>query len=192
MEVIVADDQLAQAIGRRGQNVKLASKLTGWKIDVRSVSVAEEQAKRARQSLEAIPGVEFTLAELLFQRGFRSAREVADATLEDLMDIEGLTAEKASEILRQAREMAEKLEAEAASVLLDQSVTDLDKLLLAPEIKSKLVSAGFTTIDRLVLAEAEQLLAIDGVTAVELDLIKQATDAFLKGPSAKGMEQSAA
>ncbi|RIL00232.1 MAG: transcription termination/antitermination protein NusA, partial [Proteobacteria bacterium] len=65
MEVIVADDQLSLAIGRRGQNVKLASKLTGWRIDVRSVTVAEEEAKRARASLEAIPGVDFTRAELL-------------------------------------------------------------------------------------------------------------------------------
>lgn len=71
MEVIVADDQLSLAIGRRGQNVKLASKLTGWKIDVRSVSVAEEESKRARASLEAIPELAFTHAELLFQEGYR-------------------------------------------------------------------------------------------------------------------------
>src|SRR5690606_3007291 len=56
MEVVVADDQLSLAIGRRGQNVKLASKLAGWKIDVRSESVAEEESKRARSALDSIPG----------------------------------------------------------------------------------------------------------------------------------------
>jgi len=59
MEVVVADDQLSLAIGRQGQNVKLASKLTGWRIDVRSESVAEEEAKRARDALESIPGIGF-------------------------------------------------------------------------------------------------------------------------------------
>ena len=56
MEVIVPDDQLSLAIGKRGQNVRLAHRLTGWKLDVRSESEAEEEARAARASLNAIPG----------------------------------------------------------------------------------------------------------------------------------------
>ena len=57
MEVIVPDDQLSLAIGKKGQNVRLASRLTGWKLDVRSESEAEDEARRARASLSAIPGL---------------------------------------------------------------------------------------------------------------------------------------
>ena len=90
MEVVVPDDQLSLAIGRRGQNVKLASKVTGWRIDVRSVSVAQEEAKRARAVLAAIPGIYFMHAEILFQQGYRSVRDVAEAGLDDFDGVEGL------------------------------------------------------------------------------------------------------
>lgn len=182
MEVIVADDQLSLAIGRRGQNVKLASKLTGWKIDVRSVSIAEEEAKRARASLEQIPGIVFTDAEMLYQEGYRSAKEVADANLEDLMEIEGFTSEKASALLHNAREYSERLgdegglEASAAA----PSITDLDKLKITPELRDRLIANGFTTIQSLVVAEQDALRAIEGMGDPEVDAIKEATDAFFK------------
>ena len=77
MEVIVPDDQLSLAIGKKGQNVRLASRLTGWKLDVRSESEAEDEARRARASLTAIPGIGDVTAELLYQNGFKSAEELA-------------------------------------------------------------------------------------------------------------------
>ncbi|HZP40128.1 MAG TPA: transcription termination factor NusA, partial [Candidatus Binatia bacterium] len=67
MEVIVPDDQLSLAIGKKGQNVRLASRLTGWKLDVRSESEAEDEARRARASLTAIPNIGDVTAELLYQ-----------------------------------------------------------------------------------------------------------------------------
>ncbi len=181
MEVIVNDDQLSLAIGRRGQNVKLASKLTGWRLDVRSVSVAEEEAKRARASLEAIPGIGFTDAEMLFQEGYRSARDVADANLEDLLAIEGFTSEKASELLKNSRDHADKLEAEAIAGGFGLGiVTDLDKLSLAPEMKSKLLTNGYKTIQSLVVADIDQLLQIEGMAESDVEAIRQATDSFFR------------
>lgn len=182
MEVIVADDQLSLAIGRRGQNVKLASKLTGWKIDVRSVSVAEEETKRARASLEAIPGVNFTHAELLFQEGYRSASEVAEATIEDLMEIESFTAELASEVLKNAKEIAAKLEEEGAQSesSAQDVITDLHKLTLGQELKERLIASGFSTIQSLVVAEPDQLAALEGVGEEGLASIREATDNFLR------------
>lgn len=181
MEVIVADDQLSLAIGRRGQNVKLASKLTGWKIDVRSISVAEEESKRARAALEGIPGVAFTTAEMLFQHGYRNVRDVADATLEELIDVDGVSAEDASAILQQAREMVERMDLEGAeSSAADQIVSDLDKLFIAPELRERLVRGGYTTIQSLVSAEPDTLLQIEGIGEAELDQIKQSTDTFFK------------
>src|SRR5438552_10153666 len=73
MEVIVPDDQLSLAIGRKGQNVRLASRLTGFKLDRRSESEADEDARQARASLTAIPNVGDVTAEPLYPSGFKSA-----------------------------------------------------------------------------------------------------------------------
>ena len=100
MQVIVPDEQLSLAIGRKGQNVRLASRLTGWKIDVCSEAEAEEESRRAKASLMAIPGVTDISAELLYQEGFKSAEEVADADLQMILDVEGITPEKAEAIHR--------------------------------------------------------------------------------------------
>ncbi len=109
MEVIVPDDQLSLAIGRKGQNVRLASRLTGWRIDVRGESEADEEARRARSSLGAIPGVNDMVAELLYQDGFKSAEELAEAELEAILAIEGIGPEKAEAIYGSSREhVAEK------------------------------------------------------------------------------------
>lgn len=182
MEVIVADDQLSLAIGRRGQNVKLASKLSGWKIDVRSVSVAEEESRRARASLEAIPGIEFTHAELLFQEGYRSAKEVADATVEEISEIESIAPELASELIKNAREYTAKLESEGVLEASAEgaAVSDLDKLVLPGELKEMLVRGGYHTIQSLVVAEPDQLLTVEGVGEPELAAIRDATDNFLR------------
>src|SRR2546426_5855316 len=77
MEVIVPDDQLSLAIGKKGQNVRLASRLTGWKLDVRSESEADEEARRARASLTAVPGVSDLPPGLLIQDGVKPAGQLA-------------------------------------------------------------------------------------------------------------------
>jgi N utilization substance protein A len=114
MEVIVPDDQQSLAIGKRGQNVRLASRLSGWKLDVRSESELEDETRRARVSLGAIPGVNDMAAELLFQAGFKSAEEVAEADLETILDVDGIGPEKAEVIFKSSKEyVAEKKKREA-------------------------------------------------------------------------------
>jgi transcription termination/antitermination protein NusA len=109
MEVIVPDDQLSLAIGKKGQNVRLASRLTGWRIDVRSEAEAEEETRRARMSIGAIPGINDFAAELLYQAGFKSAEEVSESELEDILDVEGISKEKAESLHKSAKEyVAEK------------------------------------------------------------------------------------
>ena len=103
MEVIVPDDQLSLAIGKRGQNVRLAHRLSGWKLDVRSDSDAEEEARAARASLNAIPGIGDINAELLYQWGFRSAEQLADAN-ENNFEVEGISPERARQVIHAARE----------------------------------------------------------------------------------------
>ena len=109
MEVIVPDEQLSLAIGRKGQNVRLAARLTGWKIDVRGESEADEEARRAKSSLGAVPGVNDIVAELLYQDGFKSAEELSEAELETILEVEGIGPEKAQAIYQSSREyVAEK------------------------------------------------------------------------------------
>jgi N utilization substance protein A len=117
MEVIVPDDQQSLAIGKKGQNVRLASRLTGWRLDVRSESEVELERARALESLTAVPGIGDIDAEFLYQNGFKTAEEVAEADLDALVDVEGIGEEKASVILQAAREyVASKAAAEAVSV----------------------------------------------------------------------------
>jgi len=117
MEVIVPDDQLSLAIGKRGQNVRLAHRLTGWKLDVRSEAEAEEEARAARASLNSIPGVGDINAELLYQWGFRSAEQLAE-TAEDAFEVDGISRERAVQLIAAARQHVEnkrQQEAEAAA-----------------------------------------------------------------------------
>jgi N utilization substance protein A len=114
MEVIVPDDQLSLAIGRKGQNVRLASRLTGFKLDVRSESEAEDEARRARASLIEIPGIGDVVAELLYQNGFKSAEDVAQTDEQSLIDVEGIGAERAANVLKAARELVEEKRQAAA------------------------------------------------------------------------------
>ena len=108
MEVIVPDEQLSLAIGRKGQNVRLASRLTGWGIDARSESEADEESRQARQSLSAVPGVSEMMAELLFQSGYKSAEDLADAEVATINEITGVEPEKALAILEASAKHVEE------------------------------------------------------------------------------------
>ncbi|MBI2990899.1 MAG: transcription termination/antitermination protein NusA [Deltaproteobacteria bacterium] len=125
MEVIVPDDQLSLAIGKKGQNVRLASRLSGWRIDVRSESEADEETRRARASLGAIPAVNDMVAELLYQAGFKSAEELSEADLESIVEVDGITPDKAEAIYKSSREhVAEKRRKEEAEKAAAQAATE--------------------------------------------------------------------
>ncbi len=181
MEVVVADEQLSLAIGRRGQNVKLSSKLTGWRIDVRSESVAEEESKRARKALESIPGIGFGESELLYQEGFRSVEEVAAASVEDIATVEGIEAERIPQILEGAREAAKSLQAEKMVVESgDGRITDVDQLILPKDIKAVLVEKGFDSIQSLAMLSLDELVTASGLCPEDAQIVCSATEAFLR------------
>jgi N utilization substance protein A len=181
MEVIVADDQLPLAIGRKGQNVKLASKLTGWKIDVISASVAEKESKRARASLDSIPGITFTEAELLFQEGFRSALEVSEVSCDEIASLHGMTDERAQQIIQSAKAHVEELRENG---LLGEEVdpletTDLTGLGIEKSLVQRLLENGFTGIQGLVERD-EELSQLSGFTAEEIEAVRVAAEEFLR------------
>ena len=130
MEVIVPDEQLSLAIGRKGQNVRLAARLAGWKIDVRGEAEAEEASRRARISLSAVPAVNDMVAELLYQEGFRSAEELAECELETILAVDGIGQEKAEAVYQSSREYVEEKrhreeeEREAAAVAAEAAAVE--------------------------------------------------------------------
>jgi transcription termination/antitermination protein NusA len=104
LEVIVADDQLSLAIGRRGQNVRLAAKLTGWRIDVVSESIAKAKQGNAVFNLSLSPLISEELAVTLYQYGFDSLRSLVRVKASDLVGIPGLeTPEQVQEIIQSAK-----------------------------------------------------------------------------------------
>jgi N utilization substance protein A len=119
MEVIVPDDQLSLAIGKNGQNVRLAVKLTGWKIDVKSESMALLQEEEGHKSLMKIPGVGEAMAERLFGEGFKSIAMIAATDPEMLSSIQGVGEKSASQWIEAAvrimEEASEKKSAEAGA-----------------------------------------------------------------------------
>ncbi len=112
--VVVTEDQQSLAIGRRGQNVRLASQLTGWNIDV--MNEAEEQERRAKEFKEKtelfITGldVDEMIAHLLITEGFRTIEEVAFVDASELESIEGFNPELAAELQKRAKDYLAKVE----------------------------------------------------------------------------------
>jgi N utilization substance protein A len=116
IEVVVPDDQLSLAIGRRGQNVRLASQLTGWDIDIMTEAEESERRQaefthRSEMFAEALD-VDEMIAQLLASEGFSSIDEVAFVPLDEIAEIEGFDEDTASEIQTRAREHLERLDAE--------------------------------------------------------------------------------
>ena len=108
MQLIVPDDKLSLAIGKKGQNVRLASQLTGWRIDIHSESKVREMEQRSRVSMAAIEGVGAEVSETLFKLGWRSAADVANAKPEELASVAGIAGtEAAKRIIASAGRAAE-------------------------------------------------------------------------------------
>jgi len=125
-EVIVADDQLSLAIGKHGQNVRLASRLIGWELDIRTKTPpaekqaepekAEAKAEAAEEvaeekqgvSLEELSGVGEKILESLKEAGFKNVGDIANADIADLLKVKGIGEKKAEKILEQAKKLNKK------------------------------------------------------------------------------------
>ena len=118
MEVIVPDEFLSIAIGKKGQNVRLASKLTGWHLDVKSETRYSQAMQTGYDSLVALPGVGISLADALYESGFYSAEEIAKANIDDLTQIRGIGDETAAKLLEAA-------EAAVASAVEEENENDI-------------------------------------------------------------------
>ena len=110
--VLVRDDQLPLAIGRKGQNVRLASKLVGWDIEVMTQTELDEQLDKTVEAFSSIPGVSEELAESLVSQGFFSYYDLSVIEPDQLAELGGLTAEQCEQIVEVADRESERVEAE--------------------------------------------------------------------------------
>jgi len=131
MEVIVPDEFLSIAIGKKGQNVRLASKLAGWHLDVKSETLYSEAMKSGYESLVALPGIGVSMADALYEKGLFSAEEISNVSVEDLTQIRGIGEGKAEKLIAAAThlvntaaekdETEDETEDEAENVIKDEA-----------------------------------------------------------------------
>jgi transcription termination/antitermination protein NusA len=170
IEVVVPDDQLSLAIGRRGQNVRLASQLTGHQIDI--MTEADESEKRQKEFVERSElfqkelDVDETLAQLLVAEGFTALEEVAYIETEELAAIEGFDDDLAAELQNRATEALERREAAFRAERTELGVSDDLAAIegLTEEMLVTLGKGGIKTLDDLGDLAADELVSKrDGV-----------------------------
>ncbi len=153
VEVVVADDQFPLAIGRRGQNVRLASQLTGWQIDLITESADSERFQKEFQErtelfMKALDADE-TLAQLLASEGFETVEEIAFVAPEDFITIEGFDKDVAEELQERAREYLDRVAAENDAKRRELGVEDAVMELegMTPSFAVKLGEEGVKTVE---------------------------------------------
>ncbi|HVI52437.1 MAG TPA: transcription termination factor NusA [Candidatus Sulfotelmatobacter sp.] len=175
IEVVVPDDQLSLAIGRRGQNVRLASQLTGWDIDIETEAAeserrVEEFKNRSKMFIDALD-VDDVIAHLLVTEGFSSVEEVAYVPSEDLSDIEGFDESVAEELQQRARTFLEEQDARNAVRCRELGVAEELATIegLTSTFQVKLGENGVKTLDDLADLAGDELIEILGKDAMTLD-----------------------
>jgi N utilization substance protein A len=177
IEVVVPDEQLSLAIGRRGQNVRLASQLTGWTIDIlteaeESERRQEEFRSRSKMFIDALD-VDDVLAHLLVTEGFTTVEEVAFVPIEELTDIEGFDEDVANELKERAtayiEEENKKLMARMAELGIAEDLVNSDIEGLDPKKIIALGEKGVKTLDDLADLAGDELVELLGNESVTLD-----------------------
>ncbi|CAA7612381.1 transcription termination/antitermination L factor [Candidatus Terasakiella magnetica] len=175
IEVVVPDDQLSLAIGRRGQNVRLASQLTQWNIDIlteaeESERRTEEFRSRSNMFIQALD-VDDVIAHLLVTEGFSSVEEVAYVPQEDLAEIEGFDENVADELQTRARTFLAEQDERYDQMRKDMGVEDAMAGIegLAPAMLVKLGDKGIKTLDDLGDLASDELIDIVGKDALNED-----------------------
>ena len=107
MEVIVGNDQLSLAIGKRGQNVRLAAQLTGWRLDIKSEDRLEQELVGAKAAVAAIPGIGVMRAEILVHEGVKSAADLCELSPRTIMRLLNMEESEAESVIEEARQRAD-------------------------------------------------------------------------------------
>jgi transcription termination/antitermination protein NusA len=185
MELVVPDPKLSLAIGRRGQNVRLASQLTGWRLDIVSESRFKQIEEEAMAALARLSTDE-ELSRSLYRMGFRSLDEVVDASEGELASVPGVSADEIARLRSTAADALEKLRKErlAAMAELVEAPSERDKLLLVRGVNARVADLleqnGYTSVAVIAEEEDTDRLAIkSGIGASKAQALKLAVAAFI-------------
>jgi N utilization substance protein A len=189
MEVVVADDQLSLAIGKRGQNVRLASKLTGWKIDIKSESKMEKISGEILDAFKGLPYIGDVTSRVLYNEGFRSLKEVAEVDPEELAKVLEIEKEKAIEIVASASQLlqpgGETSEKKGEETLSPETpnLDPVDRMEGVGEKTAEILFAnGFKTVQDILKSNVESLSGLPGIGAKKAEkLIHSAQNYLDKG-----------
>ncbi|MDP0561040.1 MAG: transcription termination factor NusA [Candidatus Endonucleobacter sp. (ex Gigantidas childressi)] len=169
MDIAVAEENLAQAIGRNGQNVRLASKLTGWNLNVMTESdAANKQQQESTQTVQSFIDVfciEKDKAELLVSEGFSTLEDISHAPVEDLLDIDGIDDSLANELQAKAKDhlLMQAIAQEEKIEILTPAEDLLNMDGMNPEIAHKLASFGILTMEDLAEQSVDDLQDVEGI-----------------------------
>jgi N utilization substance protein A len=167
MDVVVDEENLAIAIGRGGQNVRLASDLTGWRINI--MTAEESSAKQAAETdgVRALfvdkLDVDAEVADILIAEGFASLEEVAYVPMQEMLEIEGFDEDTVNELRTRAKDALLTMEIAKEEKVDDvsQDLRDLDGL--SPELIGKLADGGIHTRDDLADLAVDELTELTGL-----------------------------
>jgi len=168
MEVVIPDDQLSLAIGRRGQNVRLASQLTGWFVDIfteaeESEKRQEEFSERSKIFIEALD-IDDVIAHLMVSEGFITISDIAEASIEELMSIEGFDEDLSSELSARAQNFV-KMENQRIDSALKELKVKNDLYEFSELSKSSILTLAennIKTLDELAELDSGELFGILG------------------------------
>ena len=171
MDVVVDEENLAIAIGRGGQNVRLASELTGWRINIMTADEsAQKQAEEAdgiRKIFMAKLDVDQEIADILIEEGFTSLEEVAYVPLQEMLEIESFDEDTVNELRTRAKDalLTMEIAREEGVEEVSQDLRDLEGM--TPELVAKLADGGVHTRDELADLATDELTDLTGQTPEE-------------------------
>ncbi|MEO6023601.1 MAG: transcription termination factor NusA [Burkholderiales bacterium] len=174
MDVVVDEDQLAQAIGRSGQNVRLASELTGWQLNIMTVDEAKSKSEEEFSGIRALfmdkLDVDEEVADILVQEGFSTVEEVAYVPLTEMLEIEALDEATVNELRSRARNalLTEAIASEEKVESADEQLLNMEGM--DNQTARLLVSKGVTTMEELADLAVDDLTELTGM---EVDRAKE-------------------
>jgi N utilization substance protein A len=171
MDVVVDEENLAIAIGRGGQNVRLASDLTGWKINIMDAAESAQKQAEETTSIRALfmekLDVDEEIADILIEEGFSSLEEVAYVPLQEMLEIEAFDEDTVNELRARAKDALLTMEIAREESVEDASQDLRDLPGLNPELIAKLADANVHTRDDLADLATDELTDITGQSAEE-------------------------
>ena len=160
MDVVVDEDNLAIAIGRSGQNVRLASELTGWQINImtpeESAKKHDDEVQKIREIFMAKLDVDSEVADILIEEGFNSLEEVAYVPLSEMLEIEAFDEDTVNELRTRARDSLEAMENEPAQLEVSQDLETVSGI--TQELIEKLKANQIASRDDLAELAVDELV----------------------------------